>query len=157
PGSGFFIFLEASARITFRGAIPDPVLPLPLRAGPNLVSAQRPARAGYTNVVGVPPNDGTLVYRHRPGAPPLPIAPENYFTRIFINGGWNGPEPVAEVGEAFFVDAFEPIHLLFQPASQIGVAPGNTVTFEVGASGTGPLRYQWRKNGVNLPGQTNSI
>ena len=36
-----------------------------------------------------------------------------------------------------------------QPLSQT-VEPGTTVTFTVGASGTPPLRYQWRKNGVNL-------
>jgi hypothetical protein len=32
-------------------------------------------------------------------------------------------------------------------------AEGTPVTFTVTAIGTAPLRYQWRKNGVNLPGQ----
>jgi alpha-tubulin suppressor-like RCC1 family protein len=35
-------------------------------------------------------------------------------------------------------------------------AVGADVTLAVDASGTPPLRYQWRKNGVNIPGATNA-
>jgi hypothetical protein len=42
-----------------------------------------------------------------------------------------------------------------QPASATVTAPG-TATFSVAASGTAPLAYQWRKNGVNIPGATGS-
>jgi hypothetical protein len=35
-----------------------------------------------------------------------------------------------------------------QPATQ-AAAPGTTVTFEVGATGTDPLAYQWQKNPGN--------
>jgi alpha-tubulin suppressor-like RCC1 family protein len=38
-----------------------------------------------------------------------------------------------------------------QPQSQL-VTVGNSVTFNVVASGTLPLRFQWRFNGTNLPG-----
>ena len=34
------------------------------------------------------------------------------------------------------------------------VAVGQTATFSVTASGSGPLSYQWRKNGSNIPGAT---
>jgi len=37
-----------------------------------------------------------------------------------------------------------------QPTSQTAL-PGSTVTFGVKASGAGPLSYQWRFNGTNLP------
>lgn len=40
-----------------------------------------------------------------------------------------------------------------QPFSQT-VAPGGTATFTVRASGTPPYAYQWRRNGVVLPGST---
>src|SRR5207245_11148161 len=33
---------------------------------------------------------------------------------------------------------------------------GQTATFSVTATGTAPLHYQWRKNGVNISGATNS-
>lgn len=40
-----------------------------------------------------------------------------------------------------------------QPVSQ-AVAAGQTATFSVAASGTGPLSYQWQKNGTNIIGAT---
>ncbi|RFP66829.1 T9SS C-terminal target domain-containing protein [Hymenobacter lapidiphilus] len=40
-----------------------------------------------------------------------------------------------------------------QPAN-VSVAPGQTASFTVSASGTGPLGYQWQKNGVNIGGAT---
>lgn len=42
-----------------------------------------------------------------------------------------------------------------QPISQT-VAAGANVTLNVAASGTAPLTYQWRTNGVNWPGRTNA-
>src|SRR2546426_1405702 len=42
-----------------------------------------------------------------------------------------------------------------QPASQTARL-GGTATFTVQASGTSPLVFQWRKNGVNVPGATGS-
>ena len=41
------------------------------------------------------------------------------------------------------------------PASQV-VFVGSNITFTVLATGTEPLRYQWRKGGINLGGATNS-
>src|SRR5207248_2492632 len=42
-----------------------------------------------------------------------------------------------------------------QPQPQT-VCVGKTATFNVTATGTGPLSYQWRKNGVNIAGATSS-
>jgi len=42
-----------------------------------------------------------------------------------------------------------------QPLSQT-VAAGGTVSFSVEASGSQPLRYQWRRNGGNIAGATNA-
>jgi hypothetical protein len=42
------------------------------------------------------------------------------------------------------------------PPAVTNVSPGSNVTFCVTASGTPPLRFQWRRNGVNLSGQTNT-
>ncbi len=36
------------------------------------------------------------------------------------------------------------------------VSNGVSVTFTVGATGTAPLTYQWRRNGTNLPGATST-
>ena len=45
--------------------------------------------------------------------------------------------------------------ILTQPDAQI-VVIGSNATFAVVASGTPPLSYQWRMNGVNIPGATQS-
>jgi glucose/arabinose dehydrogenase len=45
-----------------------------------------------------------------------------------------------------------PPQIVFQPASQT-VAAGKAVSLSVGASGTPPLSYQWRFNGVNISGE----
>jgi len=42
-----------------------------------------------------------------------------------------------------------------QPQDQIA-SIGGSATFTVAATGTQPLSYQWRKNAVNIPGQTGS-
>jgi|GEM_PF-650890 len=47
------------------------------------------------------------------------------------------------------------LQITSQPVSQV-VSAGSTVTFYVAASGQPPLRYQWRKNGVNIAGATNA-
>jgi len=44
--------------------------------------------------------------------------------------------------------------ILLPPANQL-VRPGSNAVFTVSATGNGFLRYQWRFNGTNLPGQTN--
>jgi len=41
-----------------------------------------------------------------------------------------------------------------QPTNTVIVAFG-TAVFNVAATGTEPLAYQWRRNGVNIPGGTN--
>ncbi len=43
-----------------------------------------------------------------------------------------------------------------QPSSQ-AAAVGDTITFQVGSVGTQPLNYQWRHEGTNIPGATNSV
>lgn len=42
-----------------------------------------------------------------------------------------------------------------QPAGK-SAAGGSTVSIQAHARGSAPLAYQWRKNGVNVPGMTNS-
>jgi len=51
--------------------------------------------------------------------------------------------------------AFVSAGIAVQPQSQVAL-PGSDVTFNVTASGSAPLAYQWRRNGVDLPGATAS-
>jgi len=46
----------------------------------------------------------------------------------------------------------DPVEILTHPVDK-PVPLGTPVTFEVNATGTGPLTYQWRRNGINLTGE----
>lgn len=46
--------------------------------------------------------------------------------------------------------------LILTPPESVTVPPGTTVTFSVAATGTPPLTYQWRRNGVGITGATNA-
>lgn len=50
-------------------------------------------------------------------------------------------------------DAAQPPVITLQPADRT-VAVGQSVTFRVSASGTPPLSFQWRRNGIAIPGAT---
>lgn len=47
------------------------------------------------------------------------------------------------------------VSIIQQPSSQTS-SVGNTATFSVVVTGTTPINYQWKKNGTNISGATNS-
>jgi alpha-tubulin suppressor-like RCC1 family protein len=49
----------------------------------------------------------------------------------------------------------EPPRITAQPQSQVAVE-GDRISFSVGAGGSSPLSYQWRKDSVDLPSATNA-
>jgi len=53
------------------------------------------------------------------------------------------------------VAALQPPAITLQPTNQTATV-GSNVTFSVLASGSNPLSFQWRRNGANLSGATNS-
>jgi hypothetical protein len=69
---------------------------------------------------------------------------------------WNGPgnTDTLTIDNIILVNCL-PTAITSQPASQ-SVLPGTNVTFSVSATGSEPLSYQWRLNGNNIPGATNS-
>lgn len=69
--------------------------------------------------------------------------------------------PYAASGDQYFFDnvtitkvsSVTPPTIITQPSNQ-NVGAGQTATFNVDATGTTPLSYQWQKNGVNINGAT---
>jgi hypothetical protein len=156
PGSGFAIFVPVPTNLLLRGSLTAVQLPLPFPDSPDLVSRQVPIAGGFADIFGAPPVEGIAVYRHVSTNPPTPIAPPNYERHLFRRGVWEGGAPTADVGESWFVQAIQPVVITTNPVSQLEVVFGSTINFSVSAIGSPPLRYQWRHNGINLPGQTNS-
>lgn len=56
---------------------------------------------------------------------------------------------------SFFITVEQPPFITLNPVST-SVTNGASAQFSAMAGGTGPLHYQWQRNGVNLPGATNS-
>jgi uncharacterized repeat protein (TIGR03806 family) len=54
-----------------------------------------------------------------------------------------------------WINSLIPPSISVQPQSGAAM-PGDSISFNVTAGGTGPLNYQWRHDGVNIPGATNS-
>jgi hypothetical protein len=151
PGQGAFIDLTESANLTFVGDVRPPTGPLPLVTnGYNLVSARLPRNARYEEITGLAPVEGATVDL-------WDASIAEYRTHFFFQGRWTDGAPVAEVGQSVFISFQPPLTITNQPTDQIGVPPGGTVNFSVGArAGRAPIYYQWRLNGVNIPGATNA-
>ncbi|HEY2952755.1 MAG TPA: immunoglobulin domain-containing protein, partial [Verrucomicrobiae bacterium] len=158
PGEGALIqpgpFAGATFRITFGGTRRVPVLPVSLGAGFQLLSRQTPQAAKFADLTGAPPSNGSVVYQLRPGAAATDLLIDNYTIHTFRGGLWDGGEPVAALGEAVFIRQGAPVVITTQPAVQLSAPPGSTVVLTVAATGEPPLTFQWRLNGVNIPGAT---
>jgi hypothetical protein len=74
--------------------------------------------------------------------------------RVNVDG--TSPELIIhEPGRMNYVESLRGLAIRSQPSSQT-ISPGSTVTFNIQASGVGQLTYQWRHNGVDIPGATES-
>lgn len=75
------------------------------------------------------------------------LAPDGSFLRAATYGRGVWEVPLAALPDAPTITS--------QPQAQ-SVAAGQAVVFNVVASGTGPLSYQWRKNSIDIPGSSSS-
>ena len=80
-----------------------------------------------------------------------------YFTVTAYDGSGSESVPAAEVSYTVPTATNSAVApgIVSQPTNQTTVA-GSTATFQVSASGTAPLSYQWLFNGVNLSGATDT-
>ncbi len=104
---------------------------------------------------------GPLSYHWRLNGTPIPNATNSMLVLPSAQLSDAGDYSVAvanPLGSATSANAFlivlDPPAVTAQPLST-NVAIGDSAAFCVSASGTPPIRYQWRRNGVNIPGETN--
>lgn len=72
-----------------------------------------------------------------------------YQVAVIGNGGVVVSEPMRLIG-------LIPPKIVVQPVS-ITVTNGSNAVFSVVATGTGVIRYQWKKDGIEIPGATNAV
>jgi uncharacterized delta-60 repeat protein len=75
--------------------------------------------------------------------------------RVYVAGASKGGSTDLDFTTIQYVQP-EPPSITLQPSSQ-SVNVGGSVTLLVVATGSDPLSYQWRLNGVNIPAATNNI
>lgn len=98
---------------------------------------------GTYNLVGLPAGSYTVN---------ASLYPYTFATANFDNPVSVGPNAM---GVNFISTNLIAPNITAQPLSQ-AVNPGATVTFSVAATGSQPMTYQWRFNGVNITSATNS-
>ena len=147
--------------------------------GPNVTSNNaalvvNPATAITTQPVAVTQCVGTsatftvsavgtnLTYQWRKNGTNIPGATGSSYTIAGIAAGDAGNYSVVVHGDCGTDVTSVAVALIVNPATAITTQPvavtqcaGTSVTFTVVATGTN-VKYQWRKNGTNIPGATNS-
>lgn len=151
PGEGAFIWLPAAGPtvLDFSGEMIPPTFPLPVLAGFNLLSRQIPQPGLYREIVGLDPVEGAIVDQ-------FVTVDVDYRTRTYVAGQWRDAVPQARVGEAVWVSRVILPGISIQPQPQTNAPIGTNVVFSVGVTGAPPFRFQWRRNGVSIPGATNA-
>jgi hypothetical protein len=86
------------------------------------------------------------------------LPPPGYYYIVFVLAEWNGSQYLTVDYGNF--PAIQPIGVvapsILTPPQSYSVTVGQAVSLTVSASGTAPLYYQWRKNGVTISGATGS-
>lgn len=103
---------------------------------------------------------GPFTYQWRKNSANLPGATASSYAIAAASAGNAGAYDVIVTGlcgnataPAATLTVNQPVNISAQPQAQ-SVCVGAPVTFSVTASASGPLTYQWRKNGNNLAGAT---
>lgn len=167
PGEAFIFRAPAATAIAFAGWIEQGILSTPIAVGTNLLGSQVAQSGLLSTDLGFPAVSGDTV---------LLVEGSNTNVFTFSAGVWSPSEPVLGVGRGFELRTtqartwsrtfsiqgnyqsfpYPVIHT--QPTGRI-VGVGGPATFSVGASAAssiGPLSYQWRRNGVVIPGATSA-
>ncbi len=84
--------------------------------------------------------------------PPTTMADNGALFSVVVS---NAGGSVTSRNATLTVNAAIPPSITTQPTNQT-VREGRSARFTVTATGTAPLTYQWKKNGVNIPGATNA-
>lgn len=160
PGEGGFVLnvdvLPVST--SFTGEPITSQLPLNLPPGQlTLVAAQTPTPTTYEQIVGLPPSEGTVLYRYDSALRGDPRNLSEWQPYAFSSGQWTPATPTISVGEPVFIQIARPDagpSFILQPQSQV-VAVGSDVTFLAQVAGTPPFYWQWYFNGAAISGATN--
>jgi len=84
------------------------------------------------------------------------LAGTSGYVQFSNNTGASGKVVIADACKLVYLPPPASPPSIGTPPQNIAVNQGNTANFNVVASGTSPLSYQWRFGGVNIPGATST-
>jgi hypothetical protein len=150
--------LDSNNGIIALRVLPRPVAPTILTQPQSLTVVQGDDASFFVTAAGTPP----LNYQWRFNGAPVAGETATNYTRVNAQAGDAGGYSVVITNIAGAITSTVasltvnlPPEITAQPQSQ-SVKLGTNVTFSVSATGTAPLGHQWRKDGVLIPGATNS-
>ncbi len=159
PGEGAFFHSDFPFTLVLSGQPHQPALPVELPTGQFAFLSRQTNDVGtYETIVGTPPVEGVTVYQYDTDAQPDPGDFSGWRTYTFSDGLWLPEPPMAQVGEPlmFSSPGGEPPFIVTPPATHTAVNCTDT-SFQVEATGSEPLSYQWLFNGFELPDATNAV
>ena len=142
PGAAYELVFTGQPRL------PVPPPPVQLRDRPHYLSGPVKIPSKYTDMTGLPPEEGALLLRWT-------VLTQSYQTNRFTGGAWQPAEPVAEIGEGVVIILPPGPPVITVQPQDLNVTPGATATFTVVAF-DGPLSYRWLFNGKAIQGETNA-
>jgi hypothetical protein len=156
PGEGAYLQSPTNFTLTVTGTPHVPVLPVSISPGHlYLLSCQTNDIGTWDNIVGTDPENATLAYTYNGGFTAYQYSSDD--------GAWLPSAPSVPVGSALWIrtpggggSLYPPPVITQQPQNQF-VPMGSNATFTVAATGTPPLRYQWRLNGAAILDATNAF
>jgi hypothetical protein len=138
PGEGAQLVSPTDFDLTITGQPVTPVLPLTIPGNKGMASRQEVGFGNYTNIIGtVPPEGATLVQ--------LDAKTQTYTTNEFMSKQWSLGEPRVSIGESALIT--KPAGTIIPTASRGRVRSAHALRQVA-------LDFQWRLNGVDLPGET---
>lgn len=148
-----------SSGVTTNGAMMLSVVPLEVAVNPNQLTVRAGSNATFTAVtVG----QGPFTYQWKYAGDDLPGDTKSSLVLTNVAPAYAGIYSVAVSNSLGTVTsgnanlAVVPLFVTIQPQSQT-VLRYTTANLSVTAGGMAPLRYQWKFNGTNLPGATDSV
>lgn len=88
---------------------------------------------------------------------PAAVADAGDYQALVLNDSGFAASDVATIQVIVAVRILEQPFALQQVPGQLTVRPPTNITISVSAYSTSPISYQWRFNGVDLPGETSSV
>jgi hypothetical protein len=152
PGEGAFLQVPSAVLLPMFGAYHAPQARGDVGPGTNFVSCQTTQTCGFTELMGVAPIVGDVVYKFDRAftAPPPSLWQAASSVHTFGSNGWD-VVPQFTIGKSAFVLLSGAPRITLQPANQ-SVLIGLDATLSGDAMGAGPLYFQWLFRGLRIPG-----